>query len=61
MKALEAESGHLVDTQTVAEFRERVLQGDWERVEALVPTLGVDTEDRLQVLCWDLMLDVALK
>jgi hypothetical protein len=39
-QALEQESGYLIETHLVSEFRESILQGDWLKVESLLPSIG---------------------
>ncbi|KZS88363.1 WD40 repeat-like protein [Sistotremastrum niveocremeum HHB9708] len=44
---LEAESGYTMETPQVAEFRQRILDGEWTRAETALETLGVTDPDEL--------------
>ncbi|EJU05547.1 WD40 repeat-like protein [Dacryopinax primogenitus] len=46
---LEAESGYTLESSSVADFRECVLNGQWGRVESSLTSLGVVMEEDLRV------------
>ena len=46
---LEAESGYVMETSRVAEFRRCILEGSWSEAESALEYLGVAEDDGLWV------------
>jgi hypothetical protein len=46
---LEAESGYIMETSNVAEFRRCILEGSWNEAESALERLGVAEDDGLWV------------
>jgi hypothetical protein len=46
---LEAESGYVMETSRVAEFRRCILEGSWSEAESALEHLGVVEDDGLWV------------
>ena len=57
---LEAESGYVFESDMVAQFRQSVLQGEWDAVEQVLEDMGVHGDAQLRVCAPSKVLPLSL-
>ena len=46
---LEAESGYIMEVSEVSQFRQNILEGNWDQAISLLHSMGIDSEEILLV------------